>query len=529
MPDHDDLSDGAPGDDATPTEGAPEVAGAPEPPPSELAGLRTDLGTLAERVSALAEGDTDRRAAAEHLGTLLEEIGGRVGEVSEAAASLRTLAPDLQAALVEVGRRVGELAASTGEMRRELSAIGPRVNQLLDRRPDWDEVTEPIEARLDAQDSAQAADRELLERTLALLEAMAATSDEDGDSTADAALAETVTEAVRGAVAPLTEAVTRAGAVGRAGDDGVAPADLARLAEAVERLGHRLTDGLGSVRDAAMAPAEDLQALISARADRTDARFEQLAAELATLNERAAAPAPRAEAPPASPPPPPPPPPPAPPPIDVDRLVADVAAAVTAQVGEIVDTRVRAAVSDALDERAPGDAEPSEPGAALEVVPPPSLAEIDERLEATSEEIRRAVADRTEGALASLLRLLDERLTTVTDDLAVLSDAVESARSERQQPAGFEAGAVLGASQAAWARLESRIDAEFDDVGRQLHSLGVLVERALEVMENRQPLVTGEGIRKAAASVRDTVVGASRSRRDRRGGPRGLGPGSGSG
>jgi hypothetical protein len=56
--------------------------------------------------------------------------------------------------------------------------------------------------------------------------------------------------------------------------------------------------------------------------------------------------------------------------------------------------------------------------------------------------------------------------------------------------------------------------------------LGVLVERALEAVEQRQPLVTGEGIRKAAASVRDTVVGASKSRRDRRGGPRGLGSGS---
>ncbi len=46
-----------------------------------------------------------------------------------------------------------------------------------------------------------------------------------------------------------------------------------------------------------------------------------------------------------------------------------------------------------------------------------------------------------------------------------------------------------------------------------------------EAAANR-PVVTGDQLRKAASAVKDTVVSASRSRRDRRGGPRGLSSGS---
>ena len=92
---------------------------------------------------------------------------------------------------------------------------------------------------------------------------------------------------------------------------------------------------------------------------------------------------------------------------------------------------------------------------------------------------------------------------------------------------GFEAGAVMGAAQAAWNRLEQRIDTEFDDLGRQLHSMGAVIEQALATAEAaaNRPVVTGDQLRRAASSVKDTVLGASRSRRERRGGPKGLGPG----
>ncbi|MEQ1787409.1 MAG: hypothetical protein ABL966_10175, partial [Acidimicrobiales bacterium] len=82
-------------------------------------------------------------------------------------------------------------------------------------------------------------------------------------------------------------------------------------------------------------------------------------------------------------------------------------------------------------------------------------------------------------------------------------------------------------AQAAWNRLEQRLDAEFDDLGRQLQAMAALIEQtaaSAEAVANR-PVVTGDQLRRAAASVKDSVVGANRSRRDRRGGPRGLGSG----
>jgi type II secretory pathway component PulM len=97
---------------------------------------------------------------------------------------------------------------------------------------------------------------------------------------------------------------------------------------------------------------------------------------------------------------------------------------------------------------------------------------------------------------------------------------------------GFEAGAVMGAAQAAWNRLEQRLDHEFDDLGRQLQSMASLIEQAVTTAEAAEaaasrPVVTGEQLRRAATSVKDSALGAGRARRERRGGPRSLGPGDG--
>jgi hypothetical protein len=123
--------------------------------------------------------------------------------------------------------------------------------------------------------------------------------------------------------------------------------------------------------------------------------------------------------------------------------------------------------------------------------------------------------------MAAALRLIDERLTAVREALPTESATTPS------NVGGFEAGAVMGAAQAAWNRLEQRLDTEFDDLGRQLQAMAALIEQAVattEAVANR-PVVTGDQLRRAASAVKDTVVGAGRSRRERRGGPRGLGSG----
>jgi hypothetical protein len=563
--------------------GGPSVPPPPPPPPpagggavpsadATAAELRGHLAQLGDTVSSLVEGEAERRAALNRLATLVERTSARIDEVAGASTALRALGPDLEAALVEAGRQLGAQATSLADVRREIAALGSQLNELLDRRPDWEAVLEPIDARISAQAEARTDDRELIERVVAQLGGLRELAGQVPDPEALAA-------AVRAEVAPLAEAVE---AATRAADPTTLPptAELARLAEAVERMGNRITDGLGSVRDAAMAPVADLQAIVGGRADRTDARLDELAeqvgslattgpgtddadqtspepatAELVTrldrlaaavdevggavgalswqlpesgrVDEAAAAPS-----------------------ADADELAEAVAAqtreavvpsietaardavaaAVESSVREAVSSAVESSVRDAVAaavESAVGQA--ALQGASPVTPPPPpppppepvtlDLTPVHQRLDAVTGEIERAVADRTEAAMAGLLRLLDDRLTALRDE-------IQRAATSAPSGGGFEAGAVLGASQAAWNRLDSRLDSEFDDLGRQLHSLGVLVERALEAVEQRQPLVTGEGIRKAAASVRDTVVGASKSRRDRRGGPRGLGSGS---
>lgn len=154
-------------------------------------------------------------------------------------------------------------------------------------------------------------------------------------------------------------------------------------------------------------------------------------------------------------------------------------------------------------------------------------------LEDSLDELGEHLSDHVEAALAGMLRLIDARLAAVRAAVAEASLVpVEPAAAPAPPPAApsFEAGAVMGAAQAAWIRLEQRIEAEFDDLARQLQTMTALVEQSLATAEAaaNRPVVTSEQIRRTATSVKDAVVGASRARRDRSGRPKGLGPGQGS-
>ena len=126
----------------------------------------------------------------------------------------------------------------------------------------------------------------------------------------------------------------------------------------------------------------------------------------------------------------------------------------------------------------------------------------------------------TDLALAGALRVIDQRL-------GALRDALTEAGGGAASVAGFEAGAVMGATQAAWTRLEQRLDAEFDDLGRQLQAMAALIEHTATIAEAvaNRPVLTGDQLRRAASAVKESVASAGRSRRDRRGGPRGIGSG----
>ncbi len=381
-----------------------------------------------------------------------------------APAPVDAPAGDLAAMLRALDKKIDTLAGAT-------AAVVSTQTDLLDRNAE-------SEARRggDALDVAQRLDA--LERQVLAL------------STAGAGSAD------RGSLEPLDASVAEltASAAQQREDLALALDVLARMAESLERSDARTEDRLAAVRDAAAIPVADLQALLTARADRTDAQLNELAAAL-----EGSAPAPDASEGGAQ--------------ADGNARIHAMADRVTERVDELAEA-VRS-LSWQLPEIA------QEVSALRERV---EGADVSGAVSAAAEDL----ALHTDTALAGMVRLVDERLTSLLTTLSESSGGSAGGNGGANQAGmGFEAGAVMGAAQAAWNRLEQRIDTEFDDLGRQLHSMAALIERALTTAEAaaNRPVVTGDQLRSAASTVKETVLKASRSRRDRRGGPRSLGPG----
>lgn len=149
-----------------------------------------------------------------------------------------------------------------------------------------------------------------------------------------------------------------------------------------------------------------------------------------------------------------------------------------------------------------------------------AVQSISGQLPQLGDNVTHRLTEHTDTALAGVLRLLDGRL-------AALRRALADAGSPSTSPTGettLDAETVMGMAQASWNHLEQRIDTEFDDLGRQLQAMAALIEAVVvsnEDLANR-PIVTGEQFRRAATSVKETVVTANRNRRQRRGGPKSL-------
>ena len=79
---------------------------------------------------------------------------------------------------------------------------------------------------------------------------------------------------------------------------------------------------------------------------------------------------------------------------------------------------------------------------------------------------------------------------------------------------GVEVGALMGATQAAWLRLEQRIENEFSEIHRQLGSMsgsaGPAIAPPLQVDESG---ATADQLRRAASSLRESFRGLRRQRR----------------
>ena len=378
------------------------------------------------------------------------------------------LAGDVTALLERLGEKVDTVAGAT-------AAVASTQNDLLERMS-LAEARQTDDA-LEVAQRLHAIERQVL--------ALAGSGADGGDASPGGAAS--------GALTELTAAATA-----QREDLALALDVLARMADALERSDARTEDRLAAVRDAAAVPVADLQALLTARADRNDAQLAQLAATVEALA--------------------------ATPPTSGGDAEADGGNGAV-RLGAVAD-RITARV-DELSEAV---------GALSWQLPEitQALASLQERVEgvdvagpvaAASDELGERLSLHTDTALAGVLRLLDDRLNALRSSISTATSGQEGGG---QGSMGFEAGAVMGAAQAAWNRLEQRLDTEFDDLGRQLQAMGSVIEQALATAEAaaNRPVVTGDQLRRAASSVKDTVLGASKSRRDRRGGPRGLGPGA---
>jgi hypothetical protein len=211
--------------------------------------------------------------------------------------------------------------------------------------------------------------------------------------------------------------------------------------------------------------------------------------------------------------------------VDLSRKLDTVAGAVAAIAGS--HTELLGHVAEAESRRGHDAREVAQRLAALErqiLASSPPAGPLDPfPVASVAEDVERLRADlthHTDLALAGALRVIDDRLGALRDAL--------SSTAGPSNVASYEAGAVMGATQAAWTRLEQRLDAEFDDLGRQLQAMVALIERTAAIAEAMadRPVVTTDQLRKAASAVKESVAAAGRSRRQRRGGARGLGPGT---
>ncbi|HEX4821164.1 MAG TPA: hypothetical protein VFV00_13260 [Acidimicrobiales bacterium] len=139
--------------------------------------------------------------------------------------------------------------------------------------------------------------------------------------------------------------------------------------------------------------------------------------------------------------------------------------------------------------------------------------------------------------LSHALRDVRADVQSTRVELQSISRTVEELRSESRRPddVGGGAGAALVASAAtAMARLEARMDGEFDSIGQQMEALGTLLGQLIDSVHRVEEQVIGahpmtERVRHSAASVLDALRTNVRQRQAHRNRPQGPPPELGSG
>ncbi|MGE3621648.1 MAG: hypothetical protein AB7L84_14415 [Acidimicrobiia bacterium] len=411
-----------------------------------------------------------------------------VTDLSVAVSTLRDIGPDLRAALSRTADRLDVLAAGAADQRAETADLGRRLNLLLDRpAPPEGHLAEQLEA----QDQRLARLHDLLERLHAVVVTEPANHTDD--------LLHHDLAAARTDLGTLGQRLDRLEAqMSLLGDrlNGVTDATSRRVGEVLT--------ALGSLRGERLEP-------LAATSQRTEAELVALRRDVAAALSDTAS---RTES-------------------EIHRMRRDVSAALRDPALRTVSglDELRHDLAAALARPAPA--------------PEPAVAEVDPL------PVVEAVAERTEAGLAAMLRLIDQRLDRLTREPLAEPAADPAAPAPGTAPDPDVRGEGLTALAAAVDRidvalaglgqqqallvdllgthrdvesaeadtpaLDERVTAQLEGLMTQMAAVGTRVEAVLAELERRQPRLTGENLKKAAASVRD-VVAATSSRRPRRNG-----------
>jgi chromosome segregation ATPase len=225
--------------------------------------------------------------------------------------------------------------------------------------------------------------------------------------------------------------------------------------------------------------------------------------------------------------------------VDPERLLARIdqrADVLAAEVREAVAATGGGGTVDAVIDRMQADAGRILDALAAEMAGVREGMDQVQRVVADLEQLRGGSGGDDVNRLAGQVSELSRDLAGTREIVRVVSDSVTGIRLDlrsQESAGGLSAGAMLGTAQAAWTRLEHRLEREFDDVGHQLEQLGGLLHQAIEAMEaaqSNQPHVADQlrRARDTAASFLDSLRESGRDRRRARvgdKGPRGLGRG----
>jgi uncharacterized phage infection (PIP) family protein YhgE len=491
----------------------PQVAHRLEGLSAELAQSRTDqpdphaaVAPLHDRLDRLSVDLLQDRASA-------PDLAGRLDQIAAALGELRASPPDLASAIAPFALRIDQLTAAVADLRDRGAESTPQLDALAGR-------IEAIDARTAATNGAlsevHATTTLAATQVQQVVSALAALQDTgEGPEQVLAPVIDRLATVLDGVSSVHTNVAELAAAIGalradravNQSDDATA-AQLKTLTTAVNELRANRPDLTGSLQ----ALAGLLEA-VQADAARTHERLDALSVAVQQ-------------------------PPPAPP------------APATPAVLEQLDARLHDVLSGialAVDQVEAANRSENEHAAGLQASLDEHVADlnrsIDERVAADLQQLRAAVE-----AVATALaeppppppppppaaaaqhddgRSLQDAIAALRADIGTTNDQLRLIAQTRNEPRtedlGGASAALMASAASAMARLEGRIDSEFDTVARQTEALGSLMAQAIEAMERIESQIGGVQpvTEKMRAAALRTLEALRTSRH--RGGPRQLG------